>query len=59
MLKLVLSLSLIFLVVGISKTGENNFVTVAIVGTNDIHGSAFPTTLFRSDKNETYTAGGL
>jgi 2',3'-cyclic-nucleotide 2'-phosphodiesterase (5'-nucleotidase family) len=34
-------------------------VTVAIIGTNDIHGAAFPTKLFRSDTNETYNYGGL
>jgi 5'-nucleotidase len=34
-------------------------VTVAIVGTNDIHGSALPTSLFRSDNNQTYNYGGL
>ena len=34
-------------------------VTIAIIGTNDIHGSAFPTTLMRSDNKETYKYGGL
>lgn len=38
---------------------EGNIVTVAIVGTNDIHGAAFPTQLFRSDSNQQYTYGGL
>jgi len=35
------------------------FQTVAIIGTNDIHGSAFPTALYRSDTNENYSYGGL
>jgi 2',3'-cyclic-nucleotide 2'-phosphodiesterase (5'-nucleotidase family) len=33
--------------------------TVAIIATNDIHGSAFPTSLFRSDTNQSYDYGGL
>lgn len=37
----------------------SNFHTVVIIGTNDIHGSAFPTSLFRSDTNESYSYGGL
>lgn len=36
-----------------------NFTTITIIGTNDIHGAAFPTTLYRSDTNETYSYGGL
>ena len=36
-----------------------NFVKVAIVGTNDIHGSALPTQLHRPDLNQNYTYGGL
>lgn len=35
------------------------FQTVAIIGTNDIHGGAFPTALYRSDTSENYTYGGL
>jgi len=38
---------------------QGNLVTVAIVGTNDIHGVAFPTQLFRSDMKQEYTYGGL
>lgn len=35
-------------------------ITVAIIGTNDIHGSAFPAKLVRSDDfNKTYLYGGL
>ena len=36
-----------------------NFQTVAIIGTNDIHGTAFPTSLFRTDTSEAYNYGGL
>ena len=32
---------------------------VAVVGTNDLHGRAFPTVLFRTDTNEQYKYGGL
>lgn len=32
---------------------------MVIIGTNDIHGSAFPTALYRSDTNENYSYGGL
>jgi 2',3'-cyclic-nucleotide 2'-phosphodiesterase (5'-nucleotidase family) len=28
---------------------QNDFQTVAIIGTNDIHGSAFPKQLYRTD----------
>jgi 2',3'-cyclic-nucleotide 2'-phosphodiesterase (5'-nucleotidase family) len=35
------------------------FVKVAVVGTNDIHGSALPTLLHRADLNQNYTYGGL
>jgi len=38
---------------------HSSFVKVAIVGTNDIHGSALPTQLYRSDLNQNYTYGGL
>lgn len=38
---------------------STNFQTVAIIGTNDIHGTAFPTSLFRTDNNEAYNYGGL
>ena len=33
--------------------------TIAIIGTNDIHGSALPTRLVRFDTNESYNYGGL
>lgn len=38
---------------------STNFQTVAIIGTNDIHGTAFPTSLFRADTSEAYSYGGL
>ncbi len=38
---------------------DNRYVRVAIVGTNDIHGTALPTSLFRADTNQTYNYGGL
>jgi 2',3'-cyclic-nucleotide 2'-phosphodiesterase (5'-nucleotidase family) len=37
----------------------SKFSTVVIVTTNDIHGSAFPTFLYRTDTGENYTYGGL
>ena len=37
----------------------SKFSTVVIVSTNDIHGSAFPTFLYRTDTGENYTYGGL
>jgi 2',3'-cyclic-nucleotide 2'-phosphodiesterase (5'-nucleotidase family) len=43
----------------LAVTLQNNFHTVAIIGTNDIHGTAFPTSLFRSDTNDSYNYGGL
>ena len=55
LLMLVKILSLhIFFIVALTR-----FQTVAIIGTNDIHGSAFPTELYRSDTSESYTYGGL
>lgn len=35
------------------------FTTVAIIGTNDIHGTAFPALMKRSDNAEPYYYGGL
>lgn len=32
---------------------------IAIIGTNDIHGKAFPTTLSRQDTGQQYNYGGL
>jgi 2',3'-cyclic-nucleotide 2'-phosphodiesterase (5'-nucleotidase family) len=37
----------------------SKFSTVVIVTTNDIHGSAFSTFLYRTDTGENYTYGGL
>lgn len=38
----------------------SNNVTVAIIGTNDIHGAAFPARLIRSDNvSQQYLYGGL
>ena len=34
-------------------------LTITIIGSNDIHGKAFPTTLVRSDTGEKYNYGGL
>ena len=34
-------------------------ITVAIIGTNDIHGAAFNTTFQRPDTKENFTYGGL
>lgn len=41
------------------SASASNFHTVAIIGTNDLHGGAFPTALFRSDTGESYNYGGL
>ena len=38
---------------------HSQFVTVAIVATNDIHGTALPASMVRSDTNEEYKYGGL
>ena len=38
---------------------KDELIKVAIVGTNDIHGNALPTNIFRADHNETYNYGGL
>ena len=35
------------------------YTTVAIVGINDIHGTALPTLLQREDTMQNYTYGGL
>jgi hypothetical protein len=43
----------------LSIAALTRFQTVAIIGTNDIHGSAFPTALYRSDTSESYSYGGL
>lgn len=41
-----------FIFISAAKIQETSgFVTVAIAASNDIHGSAFPTTLYRSDTN--------
>lgn len=34
-------------------------LTVTIIGSNDIHGKAFPTLLYRQDTGEKYKYGGL
>lgn len=34
-------------------------ITIAIIGTNDIHGTAFPMEMIRSDTKEIYFYGGL
>lgn len=33
--------------------------TIAIIGTNDIHGKVYPTFLFRADNQQKYKYGGL
>lgn len=53
-----LTLFIVLLFVVGSGSGPT-FHTVAIIGTNDLHGGAFPTSLFRSDTGEGYTYGGL
>lgn len=44
----------------VSSPTNNQTVTVAIIGTNDIHGAAFPAQLIRSDDTSVkYLYGGL
>lgn len=44
----------------ISLSSTNSTVTIAIIGTNDIHGAAFPAQLIRSDNTSSqYLYGGL
>jgi len=52
--------TLIYLVlILLSGYGFCQFTTIAIVATNDIHGSAFPAQMQRSDNKEKYNYGGL
>lgn len=41
------------------KAWSQGFDTIAIIATNDIHGSVFPTKMRRTDNLEIYTQGGL
>ena len=50
--------SILFVLLLIVGTSTKN-ITIAIIGTNDIHGTAFPTEMKRSDTEETYMYGGL
>jgi len=44
----------------ISLSSTDSTVTIAIIGTNDIHGAAFPAQLIRSDNTSSqYLYGGL
>jgi hypothetical protein len=54
MLLKIIALQVLLIVLVVSR-----FQTIALLSTNDIHGSAFPTTLYRSDTNESYSYGGL
>jgi 2',3'-cyclic-nucleotide 2'-phosphodiesterase (5'-nucleotidase family) len=45
--------------VSLLGSGLCQFTTIAIVATNDIHGSAFPAQMQRSDTKEDYNYGGL
>jgi hypothetical protein len=38
---------------------QAHFETVAIIGTNDIHGVAFPVKIKNTITNETYESGGI
>ena len=42
-----------------SRVDASNEVTIALIATNDIHGTAYPTEMIRSDTKEKYTYGGL
>ena len=51
---IILPLLILFSLVSVSSPN-----TIAIIGTNDIHGAAFPTSLFREDQKIKYNYGGL
>ena len=53
-----LAKGLTLLAVLIAAVATTN-VTIAIIGTNDIHGTAFPALLQRADTGEEYYYGGL
>lgn len=41
------------------RAWSEGYETIAVVATNDIHGSVFPVKLRRTDNLELYTQGGL
>jgi hypothetical protein len=43
----------------LSYLTSSQYTTIAIVATNDIHGTALPTQMQRQDNNQNYTYGGL
>ena len=53
-----LSLFILFYLICLTS-GKFKLATVAIFGTNDIHVSAYPSLLFRSDFGQEYNYGGL
>jgi hypothetical protein len=47
-------------IIVLAKASADPTVTIAIIGTNDIHGAAFPAQLIRSDNtSQQYLYGGL
>jgi 2',3'-cyclic-nucleotide 2'-phosphodiesterase (5'-nucleotidase family) len=43
----------------ILRTGDLPKINITIVGTNDIHGGAYPTLISRKDTGERFNYGGL
>jgi 2',3'-cyclic-nucleotide 2'-phosphodiesterase (5'-nucleotidase family) len=51
--------SIVILLLSLTLYATCSYVTVAIIGTNDLHGSAFPIMMQRQDTGERYQYGGL
>lgn len=43
----------------LSKAEQTHKVDIVLIGTNDIHGTAYPIVLARKDTGEKYNFGGL
>ena len=41
------------------RENQHSLITVAIMGTNDLHGTAFPREILRTDNGDVYKYGGL
>ncbi len=48
----------LFIIYALSAVHCSN-ITIALIGTNDIHGAALPTIMQRFDTGEKYNYGGL
>ena len=56
---ILLSLIVLSLSLDAKIKNANGTITIAIVGTNDIHGTVFPKEILNTRTNETYKYGGL